>query len=82
MIVDFKCQDDKCDGVIQDQYYPSLAHVNNDLPNLKCPHCGKPVVKCFGSANVRMGGEVPGYEKSNENHLTLGKAIDGRQKWV
>ena len=75
MIVEFKC---KC-GKIEEEYYP----LSSQVPKKRKSICCKKIMKrIIGTPRCRMGGDVPGYEKENEGKLTLGKAIDMKQKWV
>ena len=77
MIAEFQCG--QC-GRVEEDYFPTFAHLQ------KCGHrickCGTEMKRIFGKPNIKGGGETSGYEKDNEGHLTLGKAIDSRQKWV
>ena len=76
MIAEYKCR--QC-GKIIEEYFATF----NQVPKIKeCPSCESVMEKLFSRPNVRMGGEISGYERANENDLTLGKAIDMRQKWV
>lgn len=77
MLLDYKCQNKKC-GIVREEYYAT-----SKVPAvIRCVKCGGIMKKCFHAPNMRMGGSVAGYEKHNDDHLTLGKAIDGRQQWV
>jgi len=74
MTVDFKC--DKCGKIVEELYF-SFKEVPNDF---LCG-CGGKMKRHYGNLNFNMmGREIPGYEKENQDHLTLGKAID-KQKW-
>jgi len=75
MIVDFKCE--KC-GYIEEEYYS----LSSQVPTYKKCKCGEGMKRLFGGFKVRMGAEISGYEKENEGKLTLGKAVDMKQRWV
>lgn len=76
MIADFVCT--KCRNVIED-YAPTFSQMPTEK---KCEKCGFVMKRVFGRPSINGGGEVSGYEKNNADNLTLGKAIDMRQKWV
>lgn len=86
MLAEFKCSDEKCPGFgeVFEEYFPTNAHYLRAEQEHKpvCRHCGKPAKKIFSVFGV-SNGDVPGYEKANENHLTIGKAVDQSfNKWV
>ena len=78
MTSDFKCG--KCRYVLEGQYYPSF----NQTPKvIDCPKCGGLMKRQFGTPHIRGYGVIPGYEKENQDKITLGKAIDQRTNaWV
>ena len=78
MIVDFQCTNEKCGVVSRDNYYPTYAHLPKDL---RCKKCNFLMKKLLGTPFIGRSGPVPGYEKENQGHLTLGKAIDSRNAW-
>ena len=75
MIVEFMCPDK--------HYEEEFFFLSSQVPKERqCSTCKKPMKRIIGVPNCRMGGEISGYERENENNLTLGKAIDMKQKWV
>lgn len=82
MIADFQCISESCGGIMAEGYYPTLAHMQEELAKARCPKCGGPMRRIFGGAFL-PGGEIPGYEKKNKDRMTIGKAFDqSRSKWV
>lgn len=78
MIAEFCCNNNECREVVE-EYFPTFDSVPSVKP---CPKCGTEMKKLLASPNVRMGGVVSGYEKDNTDNLTLGKAVDMKQRWV
>ena len=74
-LFEYKCE--KC-GHIEEHYFHHAKYVTQEQT---CGKCGSVSKKLF--ARIKVGqSEVPGYEKVNQDKLTLGKGIDSRQKWV
>ena len=78
MIAEFQCP--QC-GKVGESYFPTFSKMQNS-PLPKCNGCKVEMKRIFGKPNIKQGGEISGYEKENQGHLTLGKAVDMRQKWV
>jgi hypothetical protein len=78
VIADFQCGNKEC-GKVEEHYFPTSSHMPKTM---KCSVCGSQMHKIWGAPVISKGGEVSGYEKENQGKMTLGKAIDMRQRWV
>ena len=82
MIVDFQCL--SC-GHVTEEYFHSWNEMVEvqEKHNIVCVKCGKREMRRLFPAPKTIHSEVPGYEKRNQDHLTIGKRFDSyHSKWV
>jgi len=77
MLADMKCI--KCKHVVE-KFYFSFKEMENTSD--KCPKCSSPLKRIYSHYHIGYSGEVPGYEKVNQDHMTIGKGADAKQAWV
>jgi len=71
MLIDVKCEKCNC---IKELYFRSHKELEN-TPDFKCPECNASMKRVFSVYNV-IPPVIAGYERENQDHLSLGQAVD------